>query len=883
LWNTTAYKVWANNSGGSVVAYFNLTVVDEVPGSITYTPENLTLTNNTVSSDLPLVPTITGSGEITSWEINASLPSGVSFGSNNGTLWGTATELWTTTAYMVWANNSGGSVVAYFNLTVVDEVPGTFTYTPNSLNLTKNGSNPELPLIPILTGSGEITSWEINGTLPAGLFFGSENGTIWGTPTELVLTAVQYTIWANNSGGSVSTTINIIIVDQIPTIAYNMTEVVLVKDLDMEALEAVLGGGAITSLAISPGLPSGLEFNAVNGTISGMPTTLWSRTAYTIWANNSGGSAMTTVYISVEDQSPEFNYTVLELVLYVGNEADALPLIANSTAGEVASWAIDASLPAGLSFSSSNGSIWGIPTEAHERTQYNISAINPLGFHVVSINITVYDFEYNVTIDPLYLVNNSEMTPVEPSLGIAGATYEVEPTLPEGISIDASTGIISGIPTASIDLTLYTIYANGSGFTLTVQFNLSVLEDFDGDGLPNEVPDDNNTDHLTEDTDDDNDGVEDLEEIECLSNPLNGTSVPPDLDMDGICDEVDDDIDGDGYSNDQERNNGTDPENADTDGDGYCDGPISPPFPATCSSGPDDFPSDDAAWRDTDGDGMPDTVMPNKNTNLIEDIDDDNDGWNDTIELDCEPTDPLDENDVPEDKNQNGICDVRENMSVSYSSNEFEVVIYQKNVSFVPITVDIEIDLWEISPALPEGLTFNGRSPARSLGMNGAIGGVPLIESPRTTYIVTATNLTHGIVIVVSFNLTVHPDHDGDGFADNATLTDYVFEDFDDDNDGFNDTFELDCGSDPYDNTNVPTINNKRECVIFSFENKQPEKEPDDGINPIFCFPIILIVVLLALFVWLANREDEEDVKVEEEMGEMESDSEQEDESDSSN
>ncbi|MGB2183785.1 MAG: putative Ig domain-containing protein, partial [Candidatus Poseidoniaceae archaeon] len=54
-------------------------------------------------------------GAVTSWEINASLPSGVSFGTNNGTIYGTPTQLWTQTSYMVWANNSGGSSVAYLN------------------------------------------------------------------------------------------------------------------------------------------------------------------------------------------------------------------------------------------------------------------------------------------------------------------------------------------------------------------------------------------------------------------------------------------------------------------------------------------------------------------------------------------------------------------------------------------------------------------------------------------------------------------------------------------------------------------------------------------------------------------------------------------------
>ena len=48
-------------------------------------------------------------GDNTSWEINASLPTGLTFGGNNGTIYGTATEIWTQTSYTIWANNSGGA------------------------------------------------------------------------------------------------------------------------------------------------------------------------------------------------------------------------------------------------------------------------------------------------------------------------------------------------------------------------------------------------------------------------------------------------------------------------------------------------------------------------------------------------------------------------------------------------------------------------------------------------------------------------------------------------------------------------------------------------------------------------------------------------------
>jgi len=131
-------------------------------------------------------------GAVTSWAINASLPSGLTFSTTNGSIYGTPTELWTQTSYMVWANNSGGQSVAYLNITVVDELP-TLSYSPENLTLTKGQSSTDLPLSATLTGPGTITSWAISPALPSGLSFGTSNGTIWGTPTSLMPTLKTFT------------------------------------------------------------------------------------------------------------------------------------------------------------------------------------------------------------------------------------------------------------------------------------------------------------------------------------------------------------------------------------------------------------------------------------------------------------------------------------------------------------------------------------------------------------------------------------------------------------------------------------------------------------------------------------------------------------------
>ena len=499
LWTTTAYKVWGNNTGGSVVAYFNLTVNDQVP-TLSYSPENLTLTKNQTSSDLPLAPTISGSGAITSWALNnTSLPSGISFSTSTGTFSGTPTELWPTQAYMVWANNTGGSVVAYLNITVNDQIP-TLSYTPNTLVLTINNQSSDLPLNATLTGSGEITSWAINATLPAGLNFGTSNGTIWGIPTVLQTTATTYTVWANNSGGSTSATINITVNDEAPVISYSTTEITGTKDVAISPhVGPTTSGGTITSWEISPDPGSAFHFNTGNGYISGTPSILLSRTQYTIWANNSGGSSVAYVNVTINDQLPTLSYSPENLTLTKGQASSDLPLNATlSGSGTITSWAINATLPAGLNFGTTNGTIWGIPTVLQTTaTTYTVWANNSGGSTVAYLNITVIDQVPTLSYSPSTLVltknNQSSDLPLSATLTGSGdiTSWVINATLPAGLNFGTSNGTIWGIPTVSqATATTYTIWANNTGGSSSATVTITVNDEAPG---PFEYIPENNT------------------------------------------------------------------------------------------------------------------------------------------------------------------------------------------------------------------------------------------------------------------------------------------------------------------------------------------------------------------------------------------------------
>ncbi|MGA0353554.1 MAG: hypothetical protein ACO3NY_07905, partial [Poseidonia sp.] len=310
-----------------------------------------------------IVP-ILGGGMVASWSISPDLPEGLVF--DNGTITGVPLVNSTNTTYTVMALNSGGMAFAFLNITVVEPVAllafnESFLATRGEtlLNATVNNTG------------GMVATWEIEPALPEGV--GLWDGWLYGTPS-VNLSETTFTIWANNSGGSANITFTLEIIEPVVIIDYPEPEVILVNGVSRGRIIPILDGGVPENWTIEPPLPPGLSF--VNGAIIGVATTNLSTTTYTVWANNSGGSALATFNLTVNQPTFYARYPSTRVVLDVNETMPDLRPIYYFGDNQNPVWSITPTLPKGLVFEM--GRISGTPTEVSNETNYTITVLGEM-------------------------------------------------------------------------------------------------------------------------------------------------------------------------------------------------------------------------------------------------------------------------------------------------------------------------------------------------------------------------------------------------------------------------------------------------------------------------------------------------------------------------
>lgn len=330
------------------------------------------------------------------------------------------------------------------------------------------------------TADGEPTSYTLSGTLPEGIVFSPASGSLSGTPT-VVTSLTTYEVTAKNAIGSTKGSFQMSVAPG-PIAPANLTYTnaapAYVVGVAIAENVATLDGTAPFSFTVSPALPAGLALNTTTGSITGTPASTQTETLYTVTATNTLAQTSTTLLISITATltAPNITGYTLSPANYTRNQTIATnsPVLAGGTP---ASFAIAPPLPAGLAFSTSNGRITGTPTADSASAAYTITATNTAGSDTFDLTISVTGpIAPTITYPavPVYHAPGTRIV-ITPTVNAAtGVTYAVSPSLPEGLVLNTSTGVISGPPSVVAALAPYTVTATNTEGSDDAQVSIQI-------------------------------------------------------------------------------------------------------------------------------------------------------------------------------------------------------------------------------------------------------------------------------------------------------------------------------------------------------------------------------------------------------------------------
>ncbi len=419
-----------------------------------------------------------------SWQLTSgSLPAGLTLNTSTGAITGTPTTAVVATPLTFKATDTGTPAQsASANLTLTIQPPLLIITTTSPLP----NAQVNVPYSQTLaaTGGTGAYNWQVaSGTLPAGLTLNATSGAITGTPTTAIVAALTFKVTDAGSPAQTATsgTISLTVLPPGPAITTSALPngaVGTPYSLTLAAQGGTLPyGWQLTSGA----LPAGLTFNTSTGAITGTPSATATATPLSFKLTDSSSPVQTATASLTLTIQPQLILTTSSLPAGTINVAYSTTLAATGGAGAYTWHLTSGTLPTGLTLNTSTGQISGTPTV--------LATATPLTFSVTDVGLPSQTAAANLTLTiapPVLVITTSTLpsgqvgVPYSQSLAATGGTgaynWQVTGTLPTGLTLNASTGAITGTPSAQAapSLTFKVTDAGTPAQTASVTLTLTI-------------------------------------------------------------------------------------------------------------------------------------------------------------------------------------------------------------------------------------------------------------------------------------------------------------------------------------------------------------------------------------------------------------------------
>lgn len=420
----TSYPtITATNTGGSDSKQVTLRVRNQIPEI-----ETTSLASGEVGQAYS--ETLSAIGNGVSYRLSGTLPSGMIFSTATGVLSGTPTKAGTFSLSFT-ASTNGGSVSQSLTLVIDRDFPtidpASFADAMQGVTYSASG----------LTGNGVDSTYSVSaGTLPPGMYLGS-NGRPYGTPFETAHGLYTFTIAKTNSRGTATQEFTLNVVYQTPTLGTISSRTFSKGRFGVAYKYTIPGVGGGSTYTIAEGrLPDGITIGD-DGIATGTATET-GEFVFTIQKSNESGTVLKEFSFSVVHVAPvmvssSYPRATINVPYSFQLEAKGLDLTFRGT------------LPEGLELDTKTGLISGTPTVAASGSR-QVYVSNSGGEDKISTTFFVDHVAPTLTTTslPSGMVGEPYFTQIE-AVG-EEITYYVDSSLPSGLSINASTGVISGTP-----------------------------------------------------------------------------------------------------------------------------------------------------------------------------------------------------------------------------------------------------------------------------------------------------------------------------------------------------------------------------------------------------------------------------------------------------